>query len=360
MERRTFLRGAATVGAASALAAPAVAQSRRQMTVVSAYPRDFPGVGISVQRLVQRIQDLSDGRIVTEYFAAGERVGAFDVLDEVASGNSQAYVASDYYFSGKHPAYVYFSTVPFGMTAPEMNAWIKHGDGQKLWDELSGQFGVKCFLCTNTGTQAGGWFNKEINSPEDLKGLRMRIPGLGGVVMSKLGASTVSLPGGDIYQALVSGAIEATEWIGPYNDYFMKFYEAAKFYYTGGFHEPGTAAGLGMNASWYGELSDWEKAVIQAACYEENANAYEELIALNGIYLDKLVSEHGVQVRSFDDDLWDAFGESSAEAFDELREHSDIAARINDSYQAFMRQAGRMMSRFEVDYVNQRNRVLGL
>ena len=330
------------------------------MTVVSAYPRDFPGIGISVQRLVQRINDLSDGRIVTEYFAAGERVGAFDVLDEVASGNSQAYVASDYYFTGKHPAYVYFSTVPFGMTAPELNAWVKYGGGQELWDELAGGFDIKTVLCSNTGTQAGGWFNKEINSPDDLRGLKMRIPGLGGVVMSKLGASTISLPGGQIYENLVSGSIEATEWIGPYNDYFMKFYEAAKYYYTGGMHEPGTAACLGMNKSWYGELSQWEKDIIQAACYEENANSYEELAALNGVYLEKLVNENGVEVRAFNDDLWDAFGDASAEAFEELRQHSDIAARIDDSYQAFLKQAGGMMSRFEGTFVNQRNRVLGL
>ncbi|WP_339949783.1 TRAP transporter substrate-binding protein [uncultured Albimonas sp.] len=360
MKRRTFLTGAAVAGVGGALAAPAIAQSRKEMIIVSAYPRDFPGIGISVQRLVQRINDLSNGQLQTTYFAAGERVGAFDVLDEVASGNSQAYVASDYYFTGKHPAYVYFSTVPFGMTASELNAWVKYGGGQELWDELAGSFGVKTELCSNTGTQAGGWFKKEINSTDDLKGLKMRIPGLGGVVMSKLGVSTVSLPGGQIYENLASGTIEATEWIGPYNDYFMKFYEAARYYYTGGMHEPGTAAALGMNASWYGSLSQWEKDVIRAACMEENANSYEELVALNGDYMTKLVNEHGVEVREFNDELWDAFGEASTEAFAELREHSEIAARIDDSYQAFLRKSGGMMSAFEGTFVRQRNRVLGI
>ena len=359
MERRTFLSGAALAGA-GALAAPAVAQQRRTMTVVSSYPRDFPGIGTSVQRLMQRIVEISDGQIQTEYFAAGERVGAFDVLDEVASGNSQAYVSSDYYFAGKHPAYNYFSTVPFGMTAPEMNAWIKFGGGQELWDEIAGEFGVKCILCSNTGTQAGGWFNKEINSPEDLKGLKMRIPGLGGVVLAKLGASTVSLPGAQIYENLVSGSIEATEWIGPYNDYFMKFYEAAKFYYTGGMHEPGTAAGLGMNASWYGSLSNWEKHVIRAACLEENGNAYDELSALNGAYLKRMIEENGVQVRAFNDDLWDAFGDASAEAFEEVRAHSDLATRIDDSYQSFLRTVGGSTAQFEGTFLRQRNRVLGI
>ncbi|QIE53997.1 ABC transporter substrate-binding protein [Pikeienuella piscinae] len=360
MKRRTFLSGAALAGASTALAAPAISQERRQMTIVSAYPRDFPGIGISVQRLVQRIGEISDGKIATEYYAAGERVGAFDVLDEVASGNSQAYCASEYYFTGKHPAYAYFTVVPFGMTTTEANAWIKFGGGQELWDELAGEFGIKSILCSNTGTQAGGWFNKEINSADDLKGLKMRIAGLGGQVMTKLGASTVVLPGGQIYENLVSGTIDAAEWIGPYNDYFMKFYEAAKYYYTAGMHEPNASACLGMNASWWGSLSEWEKNVIRAACLEENANSYEETQSNNGVYLKKLVDEHGVQVRDFNDDTWDAFGDAAAEVFEEVRNHSDIAARIDDSYQSYLRQIGGFMDKFEYTFVRQRNRVLGL
>ncbi|MFV0475247.1 MAG: TRAP transporter substrate-binding protein [Pikeienuella sp.] len=360
MERRTFLAGAAFAGAAGTLAAPAIAQATKTMTIVSAYPRDFPGIGISAQRTAAKITELTEGRIQTEYFAAGERVGAFDVLDEVASGNSQAYIASDYYFAGKNAALVYFSTVPFGMTAPELNAWIKHGGGQALWDEMTGQFGIKAILCSNTGAQAGGWFNKEINTVDDLKGLKMRIAGLGASVLAKLGASTVVLPGGQIYENLVSGSIDAAEWVGPYNDYFMKFYEAAKFYYTNGMHEPGPSAGLGMNLSWMGTLTDWEKAAIQAACYEENANAYEETIALNGVYLKKLVEEHGVQLRTFNDDLWDAFGEASDEAFADVRATSDLAARIDESYWSFIRSAGGTMKDFEGAFLSQRNRVLGI
>ncbi|MGB0505864.1 MAG: TRAP transporter substrate-binding protein, partial [Pikeienuella sp.] len=252
MERRKFLQGAALAGVgATTLAAPAVAQERKTMTIVSTWPRDFPGLGISAQRLAARITELSQGAITTEYFAAGERVGAFDSFDEVASGNSQAYIAADYYWGGKHPAFSYFTAVPFGMTSPEWNAWIKYKGGQELWDEVSGEFGLKAIACGGTGTQMGGWFNKEIESADDLKGLKMRIPGLGGTVMSKLGVSTVSLPGGQIYENLVSGAIEATEWVGPYNDYFMKFYEAAKYYYTAGMHEPGGGLAFGMNKSWW-------------------------------------------------------------------------------------------------------------
>ncbi|MAS42787.1 MAG: ABC transporter substrate-binding protein [Rhodobacteraceae bacterium] len=361
MERRQFLTGAALGGVAAAgLAAPAIAQSRKEMIIVSTWGRDFPGLGTSAQRLAARITELTEGRIVTQYFAAGERVGAFDSFDEVASGNAQAYIAADYYWIGKHPAWGYFTSVPFGMTNSEWNAWIKFKNGQALWDELAGEFGLKCLPCGATGTQAGGWFNKLIETPDDLKGLKMRIPGLGGSVMSKLGVSTVSLPGGQIYENLVSGAIEATEWVGPYNDYFMKLYEAAKYYYTAGMHEPGGGLSFGMNASWWGSLTEWEQAMLTAACYEELANQAEEAIANNGAYLGKLVNEHGVQVENFSDEVWDAFGEASAEVFEETADHSALASKINDDFQASLKEIGGFMKNFEIGFVNQRNRVLGL
>jgi TRAP-type mannitol/chloroaromatic compound transport system substrate-binding protein len=246
------------------------------------------------------------------------------------------------------------------MSTPEWNAWVKFGGGQELWDKLSGEFGLKAIACGSTGTQAGGWFNKEINSPDDFNGLKMRIPGLGGQVLSKLGASTVSLPGGQIYENLVSGAIEATEWVGPYNDFFMKFYEAAKFYYTGGMHEPGGGLAFGMNASWWGERSDWEKAIITAACMEEHAAQPEEASANNGEYLARLINDHGVELRSFTDDTWDAFGDASAEVFEETRDHSALAAEINDAFQASLREIASFRAIAEVEFSNQRNRVLGI
>ena len=327
MERRKFIKGAALAGTAAAvstLATPAIAQARKELVIVSTWPRDFPGLGISAQRLAARITELTDGAITTKYFAAGERVGAFDVFDDVASGNSQAYIAADYYWVGKHPGFAYFTSVPFGMTSPEWNAWIKFKGGQALWDELSGSFGLKSLPCGGTGTQMGGWFNKEINSADDLKGLKMRIPGLGGTVMAKLGVSTVSLPGGQIYENLVSGAIEATEWVGPYNDYFMKFYEAAKFYYSAGMHEPGGGLAFGMNQKFWEDLTPGEKAIITAACNEEHAAQHEEASANNGEYLTKLINDHGVELRSFNDEVWDSFGTAAAEVFEETRNHSEL------------------------------------
>ncbi|MEZ5650458.1 MAG: TRAP transporter substrate-binding protein [Burkholderiaceae bacterium] len=363
MERRKFLKSAVATGAGAAaatVAAPAISQGTKELVIVSTWGRDFPGLGVSAQRLAARITELSEGRITTKYFAAGERVGAFDVFDEVASGNAQAYIAADYYWKGKHPAFAFFTAVPFGMTTIEWNAWVKFMGGQALWDELSGEFGLKAITCGATGTQMGGWFNKEIESAADLKGLKMRIPGLGGDVLAKLGASPVSLPGGQIYENLVSGAIDATEWVGPYNDYFLKFYEAAKYYYYPGFHEPGGGLSFAFNTKFWNSLSKWEQALITAASMEEHAAQYEEAQALNGRYLAKLINEHGVQLRQFSDDTYDAFGEASAAVFEETRAHSPLAKKITDAYMSAMKEVAGWQKIAEIGYSAQRNRVLGI
>ncbi|MEM1345887.1 MAG: TRAP transporter substrate-binding protein [Pseudomonadota bacterium] len=363
MDRRSFIRGAGVAAGATAttsLAAPAVAQGRIEMVIVSTWPRDFPGLGTSAQRLAARISEVTDGRIDVEYFAAGERVGAFDSFDEVASGNAQAYIAADYYWKGKHPGWAPFTAVPFGLTYTEIDAWIKFGGGQELWDELAGEFGLKNFACGNTGVQMGGWFNKEIESPDDLKGLKMRIPGLGGDVMAKLGASPVSLPGSQIYENLVSGAVDATEWVGPYNDFFMKFYEAAQYYYWPGMHEPGSQLALGMNASWWGTLSKSDQAIIQACCNEENARQMGEANAQNGVFLARLIEEQGVELREFNEDVYDAFGEAAEEVIEEAGDHSDLAKRIYDSFLDARRDIGGWMAISDIAFSQKRNRVVGI
>ena len=360
MQRREFLKLAAIAGTGSALATPAVAQGRKEMVIVSTWPRDFPGLGLSAQRLVARITELTDGRIDVRYFAAGERVGAFDSFDEVASGNAQAYIAADYYWRGKHPGWAPFTAIPFGLTYTEIDAWTKYGGGQQLWDELAGEFGLKCLACGNTGVQMGGWFNKEIETASDLNGLRMRIPGLGGDVMAKLGASPVSLPGGQIYENLVSGSIDAAEWVGPYNDYFMKFYEAARYYYWPGMHEPGSQLSLGVNRSFWESLPKSEQVILEAACNEENARAAAEANFLNGQYLQRLINDDGVQLREFNDEIYEAFGEASAEAIEEARDHSDLSRRIYDSVLEARAGIGAWTKLSDTAYVQKRNRVLDL
>jgi len=360
MDRRKFLSGAAVAGAASAtLAAPAVAQAKKEMVIVSTWPRDFPGLGLPAQRMSARIAELTEGTIDVQYFAAGERVGAFDSFDEVASGNAQAYIGADYYWKGKHPGWAAFTAVPFGFTYTEMDAWIKYGGGQELWDELAGEFGLKNLAMGNTGVQMGGWFNKEINSADDLKGLKMRIPGLGGDVMSKLGASPVALPGGQIYENLVSGAIDATEWVGPFNDYFMKFYEAAKYYYFPGMHEPGAQLAMGMNADFWSSLTKTEQEIIKAVCNEENSLTMAETNANNGAYLKRLIDEHGVELREFSDDVYDSFGAAAEEVMEEARDHSALSAKIYDSVIQKREELAKWMQLSDVSYSIKRNRVLG-
>ena len=359
MKRREFLVGAATVGAGSALAAPAVAQERVEIALVTTWPRDFPGLGTGAQRFAQRLNDMSDGRIQVEYFAAGEKVGPFDSFDEVASGNSQAYHAADYYWKGKHPGWAYFTAVPFGLTYTELNAWIRFGGGQELWDELGAEFGIKGVMCGNTGVQMGGWFNKEINSAEDFAGLKMRIPGLGGDVLATLGASPVSLPGGQIYENLVSGAIDATEWVGPWNDEFMKFYEATKYYYYPGMHEPGSMLSTGFNASFWGSLSKSDQITIEAAAGMENDVMMSEYNAKNGDALARLIRDQGIELREFNDDVYDAFGAGADEVFASVVEHSDLARRIHESFLKARQDIGGWTNISDQAYVSQRNRVLG-
>ncbi len=324
MKRRKFIKDAAVAGGATAVAAstfpaPAIAQSRIEIAMVATWGRDFPGLGTGAQRFAKRLSDMTDGRMNVTYFAANERVKAFDSFDEV-----------------------------------------NFGGGQELWDELAGSFGLKCMPCGNTGVQMGGWFRKEINSPDDLKGLKMRIPGLGGDVMAKLGASPVSLPGGQIYENLISGAIDATEWVGPWNDSFYKFYEAAKYYYYPGMHEPASMLALGMNKSWWEGLSNSDQLLIKAAAHTENDVMMSEYNAKNGSSLDKLIREQGVKLKRFNDDVYDAFGEASEEVFDEARQHSNLANRIHESFAKARKDVGRWMNISDQEYLRQRNRVLGV
>lgn len=364
MNRRDALKkgliGLGGVAAASTLSAPAIAKDRMEVNMVSTWPRDFPGLGTGAQRFAKRVTDMTDGRIQVNYFASGERVKAFDSFDEVASGNAQIYHGAEYYWKGKHPGFAYFTSVPFGLSANEFNAWMRFGGGQELWDELAAPFGIKGLMCGNTGVQMGGWFRKEINSADDLKGLKIRMPGLGGDVMAKLDASPVSLPGSQIYENLVSGAIDATEWVGPWNDQAMKFYEAAKYYYYPGMHEPGAMLGIGMNKTWWDGLSASDQLIINAAASMENEVMMSEYNAKNGAALASLVNDQGVKLRRFNDDVYDAFSEAAEEVFDEVQQHSELAARIHKSFANARSEIGAWAKISDQAYVEQRNRALGL
>ncbi|MFT6915923.1 MAG: TRAP-type mannitol/chloroaromatic compound transport system substrate-binding protein [Motiliproteus sp.] len=364
MNRRELLKsgliGLGGVAAATTLSTPAIAKERIEVNMVSTWPRDFPGLGTGAQRFAKRVTAMSDGRIQINYFAAGERVKAFDAFDEVASGNAQIYHGAEYYWKGKHPGFAYFTSVPFGLSANEFNAWMRFRGGQELWDELAAPFGIKGLMCGNTGVQMGGWFRKEITSADDLKGLKIRMPGLGGDVMAKLGASPVSLPGSQIYENLVSGAIDATEWVGPWNDQAMKFYEAAKYYYYPGMHEPGAMLSIGMNKKWWDGLSKADQLIIEAASSMENEVMMSEYNAKNGAALASLVQDQGVKLRRFNDDVYDAFGEAAQEVFEGVQRHSELASRIHNSFIDARTEIGAWTNISDQAYVQQRNRVLDI
>ena len=359
--RRKFFKTAAATGvAAVALSAPAVAKERVEASMVATWPRDFPGLGTGAQRLAQRLSDMSDGRIQVTYYAANERVKAFDSFDEVASGNSQMYHGADYYWVKKHPAFGYFTAVPFGFTYAEMNAWLKFAGGQELWDELTDDFGTQSFAAGNTGVQMGGWFNKKIRSANDFKGLKMRMPGLGGQVLGKLGGSPISLPGGQIYENLVSGAIDATEWVGPWNDEAMKFQEAAKYYYYPGMHEPGSMLACGTNKSWFTSLSKSDQLLIEAAAAMENDVMMSEYNAKNGAALARLINDHGVKLEKFSDKVYDGFAKAANEVFEETRASSDLAERVHTSFLKARKDIGSWTNLSDSPYISQRNRALGM
>jgi TRAP-type mannitol/chloroaromatic compound transport system substrate-binding protein len=229
-----------------------------------------------------------------------------------------------------------------------------------LWDELAAGFGLKCLMAGNAGCQMGGWFNKEINSADDLKGLKMRIAGLGGDVLAKLGGSPVSLPGGQIYENLVSGAIDATEWVGPWNDEIMKFYEAAKYYYYPGFHEPGGMEAMGMNKKWWDALSKSDQLIVEGAATAENDIMMSEYNMKSGDALNRLINEQGVKLRQFNDDVYDAFAEATEDVFADVRKHSPLTARIDASFQAARKSLGAWSKISDQAFLAQRNRVLGL
>jgi len=300
--------------AKSDMSAPYISQNRRQFRLVTSWPKDFPGLGIMPNRFAKALYDMSGGRLDVKVFAAGELVGGLECFDAVSTGGADMYHAAEYYWQGKAKAFTFFTSVPMGMTVAEIMGWIDHGGGQALWEELSAQFNIIAFQAGNTGHQMGGWFKKEINTTEDLKGLKMRIPGLGGEVIRRLGGAGLALPGSEIYQSLQSGAIDATEWVGPWNDLAFGLYREAPYYYAPGFHEAGPALAVGINLDVWNSLSAPDQAMVRHACRYANDTSIGEYTHENGKALQILKNEHGITPRFFNDDVMKAIGKTSVEA----------------------------------------------
>jgi len=355
MDRRSFLTKAAvggtTAAAASALAAPLYAQGNRTLSMVTSVPDGFAVFDDAAQLAVDMISAMTDGQLTLQKYAAGSLVGAFEVFDAVSSGQADVYHSADYYFLNQHPGFAFFTAVPFGMTSQELANWYYKRGGSELHNNLAGMFNLRSFLCGQTAMQPGGWFNIEINSAEDLQGLRYRIPGQGGQVMSKLGASVQVLPGGEIYQALAAGQIDGAEWIGPYADERLGFQEITKIYYAAGFHEPGSALSLSFNMDVWESLTPAQQAIVDTACRAVYADNTALSLAENG------ARHTGVQVREFPDDVWDAFGRASIEVNEENM-GDPIYAEIAESYTASMAESSAWWEQGDGEYMRQRNRVL--
>ncbi len=359
MKRRDFIRatGAGAVATGGMLAgAPAVAAKRIRWRMVTTWPKNFPGLGTGANLLARTITEMSGGRLTVKVYGAKELVPAFEVFDAVSRGTAQMGHGGAYYWKGKVEAAQFFSAVPFGLTAQEMNAWLYYGGGLELWRELYKPFGLIPAPAGNTGVQMGGWFNKEINSVEDLKGLKMRIPGLGGEVLRRAGGTPVSLPGGEIFTSLQSGAIDATEWVGPYNDLAFGLYKAAKYYYYPGWHEPGASLEALINRKAFEALPKDLQKIVLAACRVANEDMLAEYTARNNAALKTLVEKHHVQLRRFPDPVLARLRELSDEVVAEIAGKDPLARKIYESFRAFREQVQGWSDISERAYLNVRSK----
>ncbi len=322
--------------------------------LVTTWPKNLPALGTAPENLARRVDAMSNGRLKIKVYGAGELVPAFGVFDAVSQGTAQMGHGAAYYWRGKIPVAAVFSTVPFGMTAQEMNGWLEFGGGIELWRDLYATFGLVPLAAGNSGVQMAGWFNKEVNSLADIKGLKMRIPGLGGEVFQRAGGVSVSMPGSEMFTSLQTGAIDATEWVGPYNDLALGLHTVAKYYYYPGWHEPGpTLEAIVNKAAWEALPADL-RAIVESAADAINDEMLAEFTARNNTALKTLVEDHGVQLRKLPDDVLAEFKRLSNEVLDELAASDADSAKILASYREFQRNVTHYHAISEQAYINSR------
>jgi len=347
MDRRKFVSTAGLVGAAGLLSgcakqteAPSenTGQSPPEKftwKMVTSWPRDFPGLGTGASHLAESIDKLSNGRLRIKVYGGNELVPPFEVFDAVSSGTAEMGHSATYYWKGKVPAAQFFAGIPFGMTAQELHGWIYYGGGLELWQEVYAPHGLIPFLAGSSGPQMGGWFNRQINSLDDLKGLKMRIPGPGGEILKRAGGTPQTIPGAELFTALQTGTIDATEWVGPYNDLAFGLFRAAKYYYYPGWHEPGTGLELMINQEAWNTLPDDLQMIVKTASQAAVMDTLSDFTYHNGIALSTLLKEHGVLLRRFPDEVLNRLQEISVEVIQEMADESELAGRIYASFKAF-------------------------
>ncbi len=334
------------------------AQPVIEWKMATSWPKGFPGLGTAPEYFAEQVNRMSGGRLVVKVFAAGELVPALSVFDAVSSGSIEAGHSGAYYWKGKIKASPFFTTVPFGMTAQEMNAWLYYGGGMELWRELYAPFNVYPLAAGNTGMQMAGWFNKEIHTIDDLQGLKMRIPGLAGEVFTRAGGVAVNIPGGELYTALKTGVIDATEWVGPYNDLAVGFYEVAKYYYYPGWHEPGSTLELTVNKDAFMALPKDLQAIVESAAIASNELMLSEYTARNNHALRELVETHGVQLKPLPMPVLKELHKHGREVLAEITQSDAMAEKIYRSYQAFNKQVQAYHRVSEQAYMNMREQLV--
>lgn len=324
--------------------------------LVTSWPKNYPGLGMAPERIADLVEEMSDGQMKITVYGAEEQVPAFGVFDAVSSGSHQMGHSGGYFWKGKVPAAQFFTSVPFGLTADEINAWVNRGGGLELWREIYAPFNIYPIPAGNTGTQMFGWFNKEINSLEDVKGLKMRIPGIGGEVLKEAGGIPVTLPGGELFTALQTGVIDATEWVGPYNDLTFGFHQAAKYYYYPGWHEPGPMLELLINIDAWNSLPNHLQVIIETATKAVNQDMLDEYLAKNNQALTELVEVHGVELRKLPDDVIEEFREISNKILDDLAKEDETIAKVYESYLNFKNNVSAYHKISEDAFVESRNK----
>ncbi|MBB3190047.1 TRAP transporter substrate-binding protein [Halomonas cerina] len=360
MQRRKFLKTLGA-GATGAVAAPFVTSATAQPTItwdmVTSWPKNFPALGTGANDFAARIERMSGGRMRIRVHGAGELVPAMEVFDAVSQGTAEMGHSASYYWRGKTPASQFFTAVPFGMTTTETNAWLYYGDGQALWDELYAEHNLKPFPVGNTGTQMAGWFKKEIDSLEDMQGLKLRLPGLAGQAMNGIGVTTVNMPGGEIFTAMQTGVLDAADWVGPYNDLAFGLHQVARYYYTSAWNEPSAVLEGTVNLDAWKALPDDLKAVVSEAARASNLAMISEFALRNAEALQTLVSEHGVELRTFPDDVMAALFESSQQVLQAQVDSDPQSRKVYDSYRAFQQKVRPFTDVGEFAYLKAREQV---
>jgi TRAP-type mannitol/chloroaromatic compound transport system substrate-binding protein len=347
MQRRGFVAGAAAGLGAGTLTAPAIAQGRHQWNMVMPWPRNTPGVGVGAERFADDVTAMSAGRLEIRLFAAGELVPPFESLDAVQQGAADIAHGTPYYWVGKSKALNCFATIPFGLTATELAAWIEFGEGKELWEEVYAPFGVKPFYAGSSGVQAGGWFKRPIESVADLHGLKFRIAGLGGEIMRRQGVNVVLLPPGEIMPALTSGTIDAAEWIGPWNDRAFGLYKVAKYYYVPALHEPGPGLEIIVNRERYDALPKDLQKIIEVAASAAAHRTLADFTFHNIVSFEPLLAEPGIELRTFPDDIVRALGRTTKKVLDEMAADDPLTGKVHRSFSGFLAQANRYGRHFD-------------